>query len=369
MPIYKKEKDKQGKQWIYQINYTDITGNYKSKKSKRFMTKREAEKAETIFKSGIGENKQKSSITFNSIYEDYLTHKRKEVKIQTMIKIESQYRYISKYLGNIKIDRLTIKAYTQFKNELDTLESRGKPLSTVYKNKIHQLVKNMLLYTKKFHGTYSDAPEICGPFKNSNEFAKEQDFYTYDEYMMFRSNITSVVWIAFFDTLYYCGLRYGEANALKWSDIDFDKKQIKITKTVTTKIKGVAYHISTPKTKSSIRTLPIANTLLDSLKTLKNHYELYIAFSKNWFVFGGVKPLSDTTTTNEKNKYSELAHLRQIRLHDFRHSCASLLINSNANITVVAKYLGHSKIDMTLNTYSHMYKSKLDEVVDLINNL
>ena len=52
--------------------------------------------------------------------------------------------------------------------------------------------------------------------------------------------------------------------------------------------------------------------------------------------------------------------------HDLRHSCASLLIDSGANITLVAKYLGHSKIDETLNTYSHMYQNRLDTIVNII---
>lgn len=59
--------------------------------------------------------------------------------------------------------------------------------------------------------------------------------------------------------------------------------------------------------------------------------------------------------------------MKQIRIHDFRHSCASFLINYGASITLVAKYLGHSKIDETLNTYSHMYQNKLEDIVKLIN--
>lgn len=58
--------------------------------------------------------------------------------------------------------------------------------------------------------------------------------------------------------------------------------------------------------------------------------------------------------------------VKDIRVHDFRHSCASLLIDSGANITLVAKYLGHSKIDETLNTYSHMYQSRLENIVQII---
>ena len=61
-----------------------------------------------------------------------------------------------------------------------------------------------------------------------------------------------------------------------------------------------------------------------------------------------------------------MARVKDIRIHDFRHSCASLLIDSGANITLVAKYLGHTKIDETLNTYSHMYQNRLDTIVNII---
>lgn len=67
------------------------------------------------------------------------------------------------------------------------------------------------------------------------------------------------------------------------------------------------------------------------------------------------------------NSFCKKANLKQIRIHDFRHSCASLLINNGANINEVASYLGHTKIDETLNTYSHMFKNQMSDVVDTIN--
>ena len=61
-----------------------------------------------------------------------------------------------------------------------------------------------------------------------------------------------------------------------------------------------------------------------------------------------------------------MARVKDIRIHDFRHSCASLLIDNGANITSVAKYLGHSKIEKTLNTFSHMYQNRLDTIINII---
>lgn len=91
-----------------------------------------------------------------------------------------------------------------------------------------------------------------------------------------------------------------------------------------------------------------------------NYYE----FNNNWYVFGSYELLGKSRLRERKNK-----NFKQVRIHDFRHSCASLLINNGANITMVARYLGHTKIDETLNTYSHMFKNKLDDIVGTINRL
>ena len=92
-------------------------------------------------------------------------------------------------------------------------------------------------------------------------------------------------------------------------------------------------------------------------------------FNDNFFVAGDMLPVCSNTLTNHKNVNCKLANVKQIRLHNFRHSCASLLVNKGANVQVVAKYLGHTKVDETLNTYSHMYESKLNDIVTTINDL
>ena len=76
-----------------------------------------------------------------------------------------------------------------------------------------------------------------------------------------------------------------------------------------------------------------------------------------------VEPLPETTLRDRKTKNAVRAGVKDIRIYDFRHSCASLLIDNGASITLVAKYLGHAKIDETLNTYSHMYQNRLENIV------
>lgn len=71
----------------------------------------------------------------------------------------------------------------------------------------------------------------------------------------------------------------------------------------------------------------------------------------------------------EKNVMCEEAGVKQIRIHDFRHSCASLLINNGATVPTVLKFLGHTKIEETLNTYTHLFSSALTGIVDVIDKL
>lgn len=194
-------------------------------------------------------------------------------------------------------------------------------------------------------------------------------FYTVDEFKQFISVIDNLSFICLFKTLYYCGLRKGEAKALNWNDIDFNNMTISINKTLSENVCGQKYVITSPKTKTSNRVLPIPLDLQNSLKQLFEEQQTKDTFNYNWFVFGTKEPLKNDTIRSRKNKYSKLAKVKQIRVHDFRHSTASLLINSGANITIVAKYLGHSKVEETLNTYSHMFKGKMDEILNIINQI
>ena len=96
---------------------------------------------------------------------------------------------------------------------------------------------------------------------------------------------------------------------------------------------------------------------------------MLFGFNDSYFVIGDIAPQISSTITARKNRKCEIAGVKQIRIHDFRHSCAFLLIYKGANIITVSKFLGHTKIDETLNTYSHMFKNKLNDIVNTINKL
>lgn len=97
--------------------------------------------------------------------------------------------------------------------------------------------------------------------------------------------------------------------------------------------------------------------------------KITIGFNNDFFVVSDAKPLADFNIYLRKTKLATLAGLKVIKIHNFWHSCASLLINNCANVTLVAKYLGQTKIEETLNTYLHMFSTALDSVVSVIDSL
>lgn len=208
-------------------------------------------------------------------------------------------------------------------------------------------------------------------FTNSNERKKEMLFYTFDEFQRFLSIENNLRFRCAFQTLFYCGLRNGELRGLTWNDIDFNRSTLTVNKNIV-KVPdpktGKPYTDTSPKTSSSYRTIPIPNFLLKDLSDLYNDDANYYGFRESWYVFGNIDPLSATTLLDIKTKNTFMAIVKDIRIYDFRYSCASLLIDSGANITLVVKYLGYTKIDETLNKYSHIYQNILNTIVNVIES-
>ena len=364
MAVYKGKPTKDGRQYFFRIKYKDIFGNTVDYNSQKYKSKKEATDEEALYRIKLNKKEiNRNNPTFDEIFSEWYQHHLKEVKKQSAIKDYNLYKHLDIIKG-ININYYDIQKHNVFLNSLDQ-----KKLSTLYKNKILGLLRILIKYSNKYYNTSDNMLKFIENYKNVNLEKREMDFFTYDEYKKFDSVISKHQWHTFFEILYFMGLRQGECQALTWKDINFKKQELSINKTLTSKIKGENYTISSPKTKNSTRTLPLPNIVLNDLKIMYNDAIKYSDFNNDWFVFGNSLPFKETTIQTNKNQYCELSGLKQIRIHDFRHSCASFLINQGASITLVSKYLGHSKVSITLDVYSHFYKSELINITELINNL
>ncbi|HQB32368.1 MAG TPA: site-specific integrase [Erysipelotrichaceae bacterium] len=365
MPTYKsKTKTKDGRQWYYSKQIT-VNGRTRRYRSRLFATKREAEKAESLLLLSADETAAEK-VTFGIVAETLLNQKESVLKPTGYKKLQQQVDHILSVLEDVEIDRMTVQDYQRLRKYLD-----GRDFSVSYKNNILVTLKSLCKFADLYFNVKTNIPDRFERYADKSAVRQEMNFYTFEEFTQFISAVDDLRFRTFFILLFYNGLRSGEANALLWSDIDFKAKEVRINKTVTTKMRDGQgnYLVTTPKTKGSVRTLPLANVPLNALKTLKEYYSTYDGFSDNWYVFGGLRAMPESNIQKAKNKYVRLSGVKNIRIHDLRHSCASLLINHGANITLVSKYLGHSTISMTLDIYSHFYKSKMDELIDSLDGL
>jgi integrase len=167
--------------------------------------------------------------------------------------------------------------------------------------------------------------------------------------------------------LYACaaslGIREGELLALEWSDIDWTNKTITINKQVQY-LPGKGITVKKPKTKTSIRTLPLPDVSLTALKNHKQFSPGTLVFSTgNGTYFYPRNVLRDFQVTLAR------LGLPVIPFHNLRHSCASYHLAMNTNPKIVSALLGHSSVTITLNTYSHLLPGVSEEAAKNINKI
>ncbi len=362
MPVYQ-YNTKNNKFWKFRVYIKDPTGKNRQIERRGFKTKKEAQNAEMIFKLKYQE--KINSITFYELYLSYIKHQENNLKHQSYRKMISIFKnHLLPYFKDYKIDKITPLVYDNWKNMIDKKEYKYK-----YKTKtnIHNAMVGILNYAIKFYGLKENIASKVGNFKRKNELIKSINFWTLEEFNCFINNVDDFVYKIFFTTLYFTGLRQGEALALTWNDLG--NGYLDINKTISKETINGKHIINTPKTKSSIRQVYLDKKIYSQLIQLKEFYKNQIGFNNNWFIFGGITPLSSSTIGRKKDTWCEISNIKKIRIHDFRHSHASLLLSNGIPITAISQRLGHSKLSMTLDIYSHLLPQDEDKVIQLLDNL
>ncbi len=354
-----------GRKWIFQAKYEDIDGTIKRYTSKKYATKQEAKIQELAFLTSLTKNKSDySDMTFETLYMNFMEYQKDRIKATSLNNYNFRFSKL-KSIQKLKLSKFDVAHYQMFREEI-----KKQNYSIVTKNDIHKFLRVLLNFAMKWYKfDFTDVIDKMEKFKDPNSINKEMKFYTFEEFKHFISFENDLRYKCAFNILYFCGLRRGELLGLTWDNVNLFRKEMNIRKNVVISLDGNKYNVTSPKTKSSIRTIPIPNFLVEDLKKLKEDNKECYGFQESWFVLGSFEPIPFNSLRSHKDKLCDLSGLPRIRIHDFRHSCASLLISKGANITLVARFLGHTKIDETLNTYSHFFKSDLDNIVNVINGL
>ena len=177
------------------------------------------------------------------------------------------------------------------------------------------------------------------------------------------------------------GLRRSEALGVRWSRIDWEKRTVLLdTKIVEYRENGKkkVEPVEEMKNKSSRRTLPLPDPVVEMLQVQKEHREVYRkmfqgSYNAQYLDYVCVNQLGEllrpSYATDHFRELLEKYGLRHIRFHDLRHTFASLLINQDVPLINVSNFLGHSDLSTTANIYAHLDKASKQASAAVISDI
>lgn len=302
------------------------------------------------------------NLTINEAYEKYIKYIYLKCKPQSIRSIKSRFQnYILPYFKDTKFNDIDALKYLEWQ-----MEVQNKNFSYKYLKSLHYSMVSLFNFGITFLNVEKNIPSKVGNFKNKYE-SKKIKCWNMDEFNRFINVVDNFQYKVLFEFLFFTGVRLGEALALNWND--FKDNQIYINKTISKENINGKRLITLPKTKKSIRVVHIDDKLIAELNKLHDYYTKSYQNCKLDFIFGGIKPLAPTTIERKKNQYCNIANVKQIRIHDFRHSHATLLIENKIPINEISSRLGHSNVNFTLETYVHTYSDNEKRVLATLNSI
>ena len=351
MPAYKDEKT--GK-WFAKFYYTNWQGIKKQKWKRGFATKKEALGFERDF---LEKQSANPDMTFQNLYEIYMEDMAARLKQSTLLTKKAVLQtHILPFFGSKPINEIKASDVRRWQAKL---MSSPNNYSQTYLKKINTELNSIINYAKRFYDLNTNPCGKAGTIGKAK--AEEMHYWTYDEYIAFREGVKDkpLSYICF-EVLYWTGMREGELLALSPADIDLDNKTISINRTYQ-RIEGKDVFTS-PKTRKSKRKIPIPDFLCQELSDyIQSRYML----DADERLF----PVTKSYLSHEMIRGCKNTGVKKIRIHDIRHSHASLLINQGCDALMLADRLGHEKVSTTLNTYSHLFPHKQQELVHSLESL
>ena len=346
----KAEKDPKTGKWLIQYRYTDWQGNRKKSMKRGFKTKREAEEWLQNFLA----TKQAD---FNMLFEDFLKiyYADMETRLREHTMRTKKYVFdlkILPYFGKMKMNEITASDIRKWQSEL--IKQGYAP---TYLKTISNQLAALFNYAVRYYDLSNNPCRKAGSMGKGK--ADEMNFWTKEEFDKFIDAIMNKQqsYMAFM-TLFWTGIRIGELLALNVADVDFEKRTISIMKSY--QRMGGRDVITEPKTPKSKRVIAIPQFLAVDLQDYVN--SMYGVQGEDRLF-----PITKYYLEHEMQRGIKESGVKRIRIHDLRHSHASLLVEMGFSPLEIANRLGHEKIETTLNTYSHLYPDKQEQLADRLD--
>lgn len=334
--------------WEVRFYYKDFTGKRKQKHRTGFKTKREAQAWANQYMMQQNHNLDMTFRSFWDLYREDMKERLRENTIRTKEYIVELK--VLPYFGSKKMIEITPSDVRQWQNSL-----MKENYSQTYLKTINNQVSAIFNYAVKYYNLPRNPCSVAGSIGKSK--ADEMKFWTKEEFEKFLEFVRDKPLSYYaFKTLFWTGIRIGELLALTIKDFDPVNKTLTINKSYQ-RIKGRDV-ITDPKTPKSNRVITLPEFMVHDLN---EYIGMLYGIMENDRLFHTTKSYLE----HEMIRGCELSGVKKIRLHDLRHSHASLLISElGLQPNLVADRLGHEKITTTLQTYSHLYPDKNRELAD-----
>ena len=345
MPAYKEDNGT----WTSKFKYKDWRGEKRQKTKRGFERKKDALDFETEFKATFVHS---ADIPFTALAKNYLSDLTKNHKIEITTAERKQRAFdkmISPYFGMKPINQIT---------ELDVLnwqtwvqqkgfdKFKGVGYAPTYLKSINNELSAMMNYAVRYYRLPYNPCERAGSMGKSS--AEAMEIWTLDQFEQFIGYADKSDARIAFDILFWTGIREGELLALTPADF-LPGPRLDIKKSFA--VVNGEHIIKKPKNDPSIRCIVIPQFLYDEVQNYM--HGLYgLEQTDRLFTF------TKSFLLKEIKRMAHMAGLEPIRIHDLRHSHASLLIEMGFNILMISERLGHKNVQTTWNTYAHLYPDK-----------
>lgn len=344
-------KDEARNTWYVKFYCTDYQGNRKSKLKRGFATKREALEWERNY---LQQKQGDVGMMFSSFVEVYRKDKSKRIKESTW---DSKNRVLEQKLipwfGNMMLNEIKASDILNWQN---AMIEQG--LAPSYLRMIQNQLTAVFNHAERFYNLKEN------PCKKVDKMGSAKSpnlkFWTQEEFQIFISHTKDKpVYAMIFKVLFWTGMRIGEVLALTKEDIIFSSSSIRINKTYYRKNKRD--YVTTPKTEKSNRVTSVPLFLMEELR-------LYMAGIYGLEDGDRIFPITQRPVQHWLVEKAKEAGVKQIRVHDLRHSHVALLIRMGVAPIAIAQRIGHESVTTTMNTYGHLYPTVQGEIAEMLNN-
>lgn len=304
------------------------------------------------------------NFTFDSASTLFLNYEKNILKFQTFNLLERNFRlHIIPYFKEKKISDIKNNDLLFWYNEINQ-----QKFCAQFKNELRTALVQLYDYLILYYDVSDNLPKKLSKFKNCTKKREVVHVWTIKDCRKFlKVSKNDIEYNCLFDFMLSNGVRIGEALALTFNDLE--QKKIKISQSLSKDYVDGKQILQSTKTNRE-RYLYLDFKTKRKIKRLQKYYtKKYNNFNKNFYLFGGKETLKRTTIARKKDFYCKIANVPRIRIHDFRHTHASILYSATKNIKIVQERLGHANSNTTINTYIHIFDKEKKRTTRILNLL